>query len=55
MIELTADRERDVHLVGRRHSPHVQDLRDFLSRNRVAFAWVDLDHDPLLRALGAQL
>ena len=55
MIELTADRESDVSLVGRRHSPHVQDLRDFLSRNLVAFAWVDLDHDPLLRALGAQL
>ena len=55
MIELTADRESDVYLVGRRHSPHVQDLRDFLSRNRVAFAWVDLDHDPLLRALGAQI
>ena len=55
MIELTADRESDVSLVGRRHSPHVQDLRDFLSRNRVAFAWVDLDHDPLLRALGAQI
>ena len=55
MIELTADRESDVYLVGRRHSPHVQDLRDFLSRNRVAFAWVDLDHDPLLRALGARV
>ncbi len=55
MTEVTADRERDVYLVGRRHSPHVQDLRDFLSRNRVAFGWVDLDHDPLVRALGARV
>ncbi len=43
------------YLVGRRNSPHVQDLRDFLSRNRVAFRWVDLDRDPLVRALGARV
>ena len=55
MIELTADRQSEVYLVGWRHSPHVQDLRDFLSRNRVAFGWVDLDHDPLVRALGARV
>jgi thioredoxin reductase (NADPH) len=55
MIELSPDRDRDVHLVGRRSSPHVQDLRDFLSRNRVAFEWVDLDHDPLVRALGGRV
>ena len=55
MIEVTAERESDVYLVGRRNSPHVQDLRDFLSRNRVAFGWVDLDHDPLVRALGARV
>ncbi len=35
MIELAADRERKVYLVGRRHSPHVQDLRDFLGRNQI--------------------
>jgi thioredoxin reductase (NADPH) len=33
----------------------VHDLRDFLGRNRVAFGWVDLDHDPLVRALGARV
>lgn len=55
MIELTADRETDVYLVGRRSSPHVQDFRDFLSRNRVAFGWVDLDHHPLVHALGARV
>ena len=53
--EAIADRVSNVYLVGRRHSPHVQDLRDFLSRNRVAFGWVDLDHDPLVRALGARV
>ena len=45
----------DAYLVGRRHSPHVQDLRDFLGRNRVPFGWVDLDRDPLVRALGARV
>ncbi len=55
MIELTADRESDVYLIGWRHSPHVQDLRDFLSRNGVAFRWVDLGHDPLVHALGARV
>lgn len=55
MIEATADRESDVYLVGRRHSPHVQDLRDFVRRNRVALGWVDLDHDPLVRALGSRV
>ncbi len=45
----------DAYLVGRRHSPHAQDLRDFLSRNQVAFRWVDLDRDPLVRALGARV
>jgi hypothetical protein len=54
VIEPTAERGTDVFLVGRRQSPHVQNLRDFLSRNRVTFGWVDLDHDPLVRALGAR-
>jgi thioredoxin reductase (NADPH) len=53
--EIGAEYERDVYLVGRRSSAHVHDLRDFLSRNRVAFGWVDLDHDPLVRALGARV
>jgi thioredoxin reductase (NADPH) len=52
---LDADREKDVYLVGQRHSPHVHDLRDFLTRNRVPFGWVDLDRDPLVRALGARV
>jgi thioredoxin reductase (NADPH) len=45
----------DAYLVGRRHSPHVQELRDFLGRNRVPFGWIDLDRDPLVRALGARV
>jgi thioredoxin reductase (NADPH) len=53
--EVTADRESVVYLVGRRHSPHAQDLRDFLTRNRVPFGWVDLDHHPLVHALGARV
>lgn len=55
MIDLTAGNEGSGYLVGRRQSPHVQDLRDFLSRNGVAFGWFDLDRDPLVRALGARV
>ena len=55
VLELTADRDGDVFVVGRRSSPHVQDLRDFLTRNRVTFGWVDIDHHPLVPALGAHV
>ena len=37
--------------MGRRSSPHVQEYRDFLQRNGVAFRWVDLERDPLVRFL----
>jgi thioredoxin reductase (NADPH) len=43
--------EREVYVVGRRSSPHVQEYRDFLERNAVPFRWVDLDRDPLVRLL----
>jgi thioredoxin reductase (NADPH) len=52
---LSIDRTCAVHVVGRRSSPHVQDLRGFLSGNRIPFEWVDLDHDPLVRALDARV
>lgn len=55
VLELTADSDGDVFVVGRRSSPHVQDLRDFLTRNRVTFGWVDIDHHPLVPALGAHV
>ena len=41
----------EVYLVGRRGSPHVPDFRDFLERNRVAFRWIDIDRNPLVRML----
>jgi thioredoxin reductase (NADPH) len=41
----------EVYLVGRRGSPHVPDYRDFLERNRVAFRWIDVDRNPLVRLL----
>jgi thioredoxin reductase (NADPH) len=42
-----------VYLIGYRASPRVQDYRDFLERNGVAHEWIDVDHDPLARFLGA--
>jgi thioredoxin reductase (NADPH) len=43
--------EREIHVVGRRSSPRVQEYRDFLQRNRVPFRWVDIERDPLVRLL----
>jgi thioredoxin reductase (NADPH) len=43
----------EIYLVARRRSPHVQEYRDFLERNRVAFRWIDVDRNPLVRHLGA--
>src|SRR5262249_11239208 len=43
--------EFKVHVVGRRSSPRVQEYRDFLQRNGVAFRWVELERDPLVRLL----
>ena len=42
-----------MYLIGRRGSPHVHDYRDFLERNRVAFRWIDVDRNPLVRHLDA--
>jgi thioredoxin reductase (NADPH) len=41
-----------MYLIGHRGSPHVHDYRDFLERNRVAFRWIDVDRNPLVRHLG---
>ena len=41
------------YLVGPAATPGVPDLRQFLSRNGVAFQWVDADHDPLVHLLAA--
>ena len=41
----------EVYLVGRRRSPRVHEYRDFLERNRVAFRWIDVDRNPLVRNL----
>jgi len=45
-----------VQIIGSRYSPDTQRLREFAARNRLAYAWVDLDTDPgappLLRSLG---
>jgi thioredoxin reductase (NADPH) len=42
-----------VYVVGYRVSPHVLDYREFLERNAVAHEWIDIEHDPLARFLGA--
>jgi len=36
-------------LVGQQHDKNTHDLREFLSRNRVPFEWVDVEHDAVLR------
>ena len=43
----------EVYLIGRRGSPHVPEYRDFLERNLVAFRWIDVDRNPLVRFLEA--
>jgi thioredoxin reductase (NADPH) len=48
-----AGADGDVYVLGYRGSPHVQDYRDFLDRNGVANEWIDVEHDPLARFLGA--
>jgi thioredoxin reductase (NADPH) len=42
-----------VYLLGRAATPGALETRQFLSRNGVAFRWVDLDDDPLMRVLAA--
>jgi len=43
----------ETYLIGSRGSPHVSEYRDFLERNRVAYRWIDIDRNPLVRFLGA--
>jgi thioredoxin reductase (NADPH) len=40
-----------VYLIGRATTPGAAETRQFLSRNGVAFRWVDVDDDPLVRLL----
>jgi thioredoxin reductase (NADPH) len=40
-----------VYLLGRAATPGAAETRQFLSRNGVAFRWVDIDDDPLMRLL----
>src|SRR5438067_4721588 len=42
-----------VYVVGYRASPHAQAYREFLERNGVSHDWIDVEHDPLARFLGA--
>jgi thioredoxin reductase (NADPH) len=40
-----------VQIVGSRHSPDTQRLREFTTRNRMAHGWIDLDNDPAAAVL----
>jgi hypothetical protein len=40
-----------IYLLGRAATPGAAETRRFLSRNNVGFRWVDVDDDPLARAL----
>ncbi|HKD34442.1 MAG TPA: FAD-dependent oxidoreductase [Gaiellaceae bacterium] len=53
LSETAFSRWREMYLIGRRGSPRVSEYRDFLERNAVAFRWVDVDRNPLVRFLGA--
>ncbi|HEY6836033.1 MAG TPA: FAD-dependent oxidoreductase [Gaiellaceae bacterium] len=53
LTETVFSRWREMYLIGRRGSPRVSEYRDFLERNGVAFRWVDVDRNPLVRFLNA--
>jgi thioredoxin reductase (NADPH) len=42
-----------IYLLGRAATPGAAETRQFLSRNGVAFRWVDVDQDPLAHVLSA--
>jgi Pyridine nucleotide-disulphide oxidoreductase len=42
-----------IYLLGRAATPGAAETRQFLTRNRVGFRWVDVDDDPLARLLSA--
>jgi thioredoxin reductase (NADPH) len=50
---LDAAHAAPLYVVGYRGSPHAQDYREFLERNAVPHDWIDVEHDPLARFLGA--
>lgn len=37
--------EGELRLIGNRWSPRVHQIKDFLSRSRVPFRWLDIDRD----------
>lgn len=41
--------EGEVRLIGERWSPRVHELKDFLSRSRVRYRWLDIENDPRAR------
>src|SRR5215207_394611 len=43
--------DADARVVGHRFSPQSHEARDFLARNRVPYAWFDLDRDAEARRL----
>jgi thioredoxin reductase (NADPH) len=43
--------DADARVVGHRFSPQSHEVRDFLARNRVPYAWYDLDRDQEARRL----
>ncbi len=44
-----------IRVLGSQWSPQSFDVKEFLSRNRVPYEWVDLDEDPVARALAQSL
>src|SRR5262245_47226776 len=42
------------YLIGTATTPGAADAREFLQRNGVAFQWVDVEHDPLVRLIGSR-
>jgi thioredoxin reductase (NADPH) len=55
--ELLSKREdfTGVSVIGSRYSQDTLRIRDFLSKNRVFFTWLDLESDPLVNQLLSQL
>jgi thioredoxin reductase (NADPH) len=40
-----------IRVAGTLRSPKCHDVKDFLSRNRIPFKWLDIEHDPEARAM----
>ena len=54
-LELITRGFGDIVLLGSEHSPGTLRAREFLSRNRVPYEWVDVDSDAPARALAESL